>query len=82
MSTNGATTVATAIAGSTNRRHRGAMLAAHANTAANAAKAPTLIFTRHRAATIAPIATAVARGLVDAKLAATTSPSIRRLSKP
>src|SRR5260370_24134060 len=67
MSTNGATVMTTPIAGRANRRHLDAEPPAQAKTTASAANAPTLIFTRHRAATITPMATALARGLVDRK---------------
>src|SRR5712692_6822909 len=66
---------------STNLRRR-AGLYAQANATAIAAKAPTLIFTRHSAPTIAPISAAVARGRWVRNVAAATMHTRSRLISP
>ena len=82
MSSNGASVVTPAIAGAAKRRHRGGSPQLHAKSTASTAKAPTLILTRQRAPTSAPMAAAAARGRVPVKVAASASPRRSTLIRP
>ena len=81
IKTGGRATTTMAISGSKGRLYR-VRLPANAKATAMAAKAPTLILTRHNAATIAPRKSAAARGRSRLKAAASARPMSRRLTRP